>query len=153
MVLEERNWIGGMAHRRKLKRFESPKWVMQPELHPHWKPLSLVCQASERPDCKDGACRDDRYTKSVVNGANRLESVLWCNCLGSVGKRDQSRLVPASIPRADHSDHLATRRHWKSLDRRVLPHRFSGCNPCPRSSLHVFPYSPLPPIPTLATSN
>ena len=49
---------------------------MQPWLAPHLQVKLLVCQANETLECKDGACRDDRCTKSVGNEANTPENAL-----------------------------------------------------------------------------
>src|SRR5437588_10455293 len=98
---------GATPHRRELKGSRPPKWVMRSWPDPRAR--SLERQASKRPEYKDGACCDDRCTKSVVNGANRHENALRYSSLGSVDTKDQNRLQPASIPRGDRRDHLATK--------------------------------------------
>src|SRR6266849_6951942 len=93
---------------------------------------SLVRQASERLACKDGACRDDRCTKSVGSVANTPESALQYRCLGFVGTRDRNWLLPASIHSADRRDHLATRSYWSPVDSMgcpLWPAGYSGWHP------------------------
>src|SRR6266487_6900990 len=139
---------GGVPHRRELKGSESPKWVMRSWLAHHLEARLQVSQASDRPECKDEACCDDRYTKSVVSVASTLESALRYRCLGSVGKRDRNWLLPASIHSTDRRDHLATRTPWKPLGSRaspLWPAEYSGWHPSwPDARRH----SPLPTRPS-----
>ena len=117
---------------------------MRSWLAPHLEARLLVSQASDRPECKDGAWCDDRYTKSVVSVANTLESARRYRCLGSVGKRDRNWLLPASIHSTDRRDHLATRTPWKPLGPSaspLWPAEYSGWHPSwPDARRH----SPLP---------
>src|SRR6266481_3506414 len=87
---------------------------MPPWSDPHLQARQQEPQASDRLECKDGVCYDDRWTKSVASVGNTPESARRYSSLGPVGKRDQNWLQPASIPRADRRDHLASSNHEQS---------------------------------------
>lgn len=93
-----------LPHKRELKGSQHPKRVMRSLPDHHLQVQTLVSQASETLDCKDGACRDDRCTKSVANKVNTPESARQYRYPEFDGKRGQNWLLRTST----HSDELHT---------------------------------------------
>src|SRR5260370_330074 len=101
---------GAQPHKRELKGLEPPKRVMRSWPDPRPQAWSQEPQANERPEYKDEVSCDAHCTKNVASVVKTAESAQLYSCLGSVDTRDRNRLQRASIRRADHPDHLATKR-------------------------------------------